>query len=118
MRIVQKWEHTSRFGPVGQDQSSRANNARILDYFVDSYPCEAEAVEKADLFLSIHDYVGRHAAFFAKKGLVEVLSDNHFSVDPALLRSVHYLFTALDQPGATDPKKALILARAFRSVET
>jgi hypothetical protein len=117
MRIVRTWEYTARFGHVGSAQTSRANNARVIDYFVDSYADEAEAVQKAELFLSIHDYVGRNAAWFAKQGLVEELNDKQLSVDPALLRAVHYVFTATTRPAAADPKQIAELAKAFRAIE-
>jgi len=39
-----------------------------------------------------------------------------FSVDPALLRAVHYLFGAVPQPAGVDPKKTFTLARAFQEI--
>jgi hypothetical protein len=35
MRTVRQWEYTSRFGHLGSDQTSRSNNARVLDFFSD-----------------------------------------------------------------------------------
>ncbi len=113
MRTVREWEYTSRFGPVGTAQTSKANNARVLEYFSDCYADPKEAVQKAEAFLSIYDYIGRHAAFFSKKHLLDRVAGSVFSVDPALLRAVHYAFTASAQPSAADAKRVLALARAF-----
>jgi|SRR6266850_1595472 len=116
MKTVREWEHTSRFGYLGSAQTSRANNARVVEYFCDSYENQKEAVRKADLFLSIHDYIGRNAAPFSRRDLVEVLEGNLLMVDPALLRAVHYVFTAADGPTNVEPKKVLTLAKAFQKV--
>ena len=117
MRTVREWEYTSRFGHLGSAQTSRANNARVLEYFSDSYDDEQEAVRKAELFLSIYDYIGRHSALFSKKDFIEQLPGGLFSVDPALLRAVHFLFTVVARPGSVEVKKVLVLARAFRGFE-
>jgi hypothetical protein len=115
MRLVRQWEYTSRFGHLGEDQTSRANNARVLDYFSDCYPDQTEAIHKAELFLSIYDYIGRHARLFSRKDLLDQDGPN-FSVDPALLRSVHHIFTVSGRPGDIAPKAVLPLARAFKQI--
>ncbi|HTL58527.1 MAG TPA: hypothetical protein VL361_22760 [Candidatus Limnocylindrales bacterium] len=117
MRTVQQWEYTSRFGQVGHDQTSRANCARVLEYFWDCYTDHREALAKAEMFLSIYDYIGRHSSLFAKKELMERSEGSFFSVESALLRAVHYLFTAAARPGEVDPKMVLSLAKAFRDIE-
>lgn len=115
MKTVQQWEFTSRFGPVGDAQSSRANNARVLEYFSDCYPDQNEAVHKAELFLSIYDYIARKAPAFSRKGLLENDSAG-FCVEPCLLRAVHHLFTACAQPANVPLKKVIHLAKAFENV--
>lgn len=113
MKTVREWEDTSRFGHVGKAQTSRANNARIVEYFSDCYADQNEAVRKAELFLSIHDYIGRNAAVFCRSELVEELASGHYEVDSALLRAVHHAFTL---PGSSDnlaPQTVLNLARSF-----
>jgi hypothetical protein len=117
MRTVREWEYTSRFGHLGSAQTSRANNARVLEYFSDSYDDEQEAVRKAELFLSIYDYIGRNSEIFSKKDFIEQLPGGLFSVDAALLRAVHFLFTVVARPGSVEVKKILVLARAFRAIE-
>jgi hypothetical protein len=118
MKTVRTWEYTSRFGHVGHGQHSRANVARVVEYFSDTYPEPNEAVHKAQVFLSIHDYVGRHAALFTRKRLLEELGGGLLSVDPALLRAVHYVFTAVAEPAGVDPKKVLGLAAALKEIGT
>src|ERR1051326_4324612 len=98
MKTVQQWEYTARFGEVGHDQTSRANCARVLDYFSDCYSEPREAVAKAELFLSIYDFIGRHASVFSKKELKERSEGSLFSVEAALLRAVHYVFTTATRP--------------------
>ena len=117
MRTVQEWEHTLRFGHVGKHQTSRANNARVLEYFSDSYPDQKEALVKAELFLSISDYIGRNAVFFSKRRLLEDLGHGLLRAEPALLRSVHFVFTRPERNEEISPKKIFNLARAFREVE-
>ncbi len=117
MRTVREWEYTSRFGHLGSAQTSRANSARVVEYFSDSYQDPKEAVYKAELFLSIYDYIGRHAGLFSRKDLVEELEGSLFSVDSALLRAVHHVFTVAVQPARIDPKSVLALARAFKAIE-
>jgi hypothetical protein len=117
MRTVREWEYTSRFGHLGSAQTSRANNARVLEYFSDSYEDEQEAVHKAELFLSIYDYIGRNSDLFSRKDFVEQLPGSHFSVDPALLRAVHFLFAAVPRPESVAIKKVLALATAFKALE-
>jgi hypothetical protein len=116
MKTVRQWEYTSRFGHLGRAQTSLANSARIVEYFSDSYQNQKEAVHKAEVFLSIYDYIGRHAALFSRKGLMEEADDGLFSVEPALLRAVHLLFTAADQPTGIIPKKVITLAKAFQEI--
>lgn len=115
MKTVREWEDTSRFGHVGKAQTSRANNARIVEYFSDCYADQHEAVRKAELFLSIHDYIGRNAAVFSRDALVEELAGGQYEVDSALLRAVHHVFTL---PGCLDkaPQKVLTLARALEQL--
>lgn len=117
MRTVREWEHTLRFGHLGKAQTSRANNARVVEYFSDSYEDSREALQKADLFLSIYDYIGRHAELFSRKGLMERVEGSLFAVEPALLRAVHYLFTAAARPERVDPRKVLALVKAFKEIE-
>jgi hypothetical protein len=117
LKTVRQWEDTLRFGHLGNAQSSRAHSARVVEYFSDSYQNQREAVQKADLFLSIYDYIGRNATFFGKKGLLEELGNGFFSVDPALLRSAHFVFALQSRPGNVNPKKVLNLARAFKELE-
>jgi hypothetical protein len=117
MRTVRQWEDTSRFGHVGNAQTSRANSARVLEYFSDIYTDRKEAVYKAGLFLSIYDYIGRHAEVFSRKDWVETLDDGLISVEPALLRAVHFAFTTADRPAVIDPRKLLGLAKAFKEIE-
>ncbi len=116
MRTVREWEYTSRFGHLGSAQTSRANSARVVEYFADSYEDQREAVHKAELLLSIYDYVGRHALLFSRKGLVEIEDGSLFSVDSGLLRAVHHVFTVTDRPESIDPRKVLSLARAFNEI--
>jgi len=117
MTTVREWEYTSRFGHLGRLQTSQANNARVLEYFSDSYLNQKEALYKAELFLSISDYIGRHAALFARKDLLEVLAGNVFSVGPALLRAVHYAFSTSTRAAVLAPKRVLALARAFTEID-
>ncbi len=117
MKTVQQWEYTSRFGQVGQEQTSRANCARVLEYFSDCYEDRREAVAKAELFLSIYDYIGRHSSHFSKKELRERAEGSFFSVEAALLRAVHYAFTNAPRPSDVDPKMILNLAKAFKDIE-
>lgn len=118
MPMVRRWEYTSRFGHLGRVQTSRANNARVVEYFADCYEDGQEAVRKAEVFLSVYDYIGRHAALFSRKGLLEELEGGDFSAEPALLRAVHYMFTVAARPGNVAPKKVLNLVRAFEEIET
>ena len=117
MQTVRTWEHTSRFGHVGKDQTSRANNARVVEYFFDCYADKREAVHKAEILLSIYDYIGRNAELFIKKGFVEVLDGGPFSVESALLRAVHHVFTVVERPMCVDPKQVIALATAFEIFE-
>ena len=117
MRTVREWEYTSRFGHLGSTQTSRANNARVVEYFADSYADQKEALQKAEVFLSIYDYIGRNAGLFSRRDLVETSEDGVFSVDPALLRAVHYVFTATVRPANIEPRQILALAKAFQAIE-
>ena len=117
MRTVREWEYTSRFGHLGSDQTSRANSARVVEYFFDSYVDKKEAVHKAELFLSIYDYIGRHQELFSQKGLMERLDNGPLSVETALLRAIHHIFTVVPRATDVDPKKALTLAKAFQDVQ-
>ena len=117
MKTVREWQDTARFGHLGSAQTSRANSARVVEYFADSYPDPKEAVYKADLFLLINDYIGRHAEQFAKKALIEKLEGEIFSVEATLLRAVHYIFTSVPNPTTIDPRKVTALARAFGAID-
>jgi len=117
MRTVRDWEYTQRFGHLGSAQNSRANSARVVEYFSDSYSDQKEALRKAGLFLCIYDYIGRNASFFSRKGLVEELASCLLSVDPALLRAVHCVFTLSDKPENIHLKRVWNLARAFKELE-
>src|SRR6266705_2600733 len=88
MRTVREWEYTSRFGHLGNEQTSRANSARVVEYFFDSYIDKKEAVHKAELFLSIYDYIGRHQELFSQRALMEKLDSGPLSVDSGLLRAI------------------------------
>lgn len=115
--MVREWEYTSRFGHLGTAQTSRANNARVVEYFSDTYEDQQEAVHKAELFLSMFDYLGRHAALFSRKELLEELEGTVLLVEPALLRAVHYAFTASSPLACIPPKRVLALARAFEQIQ-
>ena len=115
MKLVRQWEYTARFGHVGQVQSSQANNARVLEYFSDCYEDQNEAIHKAELFLSIYDYIARNAALFSKKKLLD-REESCFSVDPCLLRAAHHIFTAVSHPASVPGKAVLQLAKAFKEI--
>jgi hypothetical protein len=117
MKTVRTWEYTSRFGHVGSAQTSQANSARVVEYFFDTYEDKKEAVLKAELLLSMYDYIGRHAALFTRKELMEELAGGPLSVEPALLRAVHHVFTVTERAATIDPKKVIDLARAFEEIE-
>jgi hypothetical protein len=117
MRTVRDWEYTQRFGHLGTAQNSRANGARVVEYFADTYSDQKEAFRKAELFLSIYDYIGRNASFFVRKGLVEEVGVSLFSVDPALLRAVHFVFTLPVGSAQLNHKRVWNLARAFQEFE-
>jgi hypothetical protein len=113
MDMVRGWEFTNRFGHLGTAQTSQANNARILEYFSDCYIDRREAFRKAELFLSIHDYIGRNAVLFCTSKMLDEVGSDRYEVEPALLRAVHHAFTA---PGLAEnlvPHKVLSLAKAF-----
>ena len=116
MPTVRKWEYTSRFGFLGSAQTSQANNARVLEYFSDCYPEAREAVYKAELFLTIYDYIARNATVFARKGLLDQLGKGMFAAEPALLRAVHYAFSVSGPENAIAPRKILALTRAFEQL--
>ena len=116
MKTVRSWQDTQRFGHLGVSQDSRANSARVLEYFSDSYLDPKEALHKAELFLSIYDYIARNAVYFSRKDLVEKLEEGGLSVSPALLRSVHFVFTLPSRPEKTNPRKLLELARCFEDL--
>jgi hypothetical protein len=117
MKTVREWEYTARFGHLGSAQTSRANNARVVEYFSDSYADPKEAVSKADVFLSIYEYLGSHAVLFSRKGFMERVEGTVFFVEPSLLRAVHHLFTVAARPAGVDPKRVLNLARAVSAIE-
>jgi len=117
MSTVRTWQYTQRFGQLGEAQDSRSHSARVLEYFSDSYPDQREAIQKAELFLSIHDFIGRNSGVFAKKGLVDELGQGLLSVDPALLRSVNFAFLQRPKPDNINIKKVMSLARSFKELE-
>ena len=116
MKTVRSWQDTQRFGHLGASQDSRANSARVLEYFSDSYLDPREALYKAELFLSIYDYIARNAVYFSRKDLVEELEAGRLSVSPALLRSVHFVFTLPSRPDMTNLRKLVSLARCFEEL--
>lgn len=118
MKTVREWEYTSRFGHLGRLQTNQANSARVVEYFSDSYPDAKEALFKAERFLSINDYIARHAALFARKDLLQELGGNVFEVGPALLRAVHYAFSISPRAADLPPKRVLALARAFAMLDS
>jgi hypothetical protein len=118
MKTVRDWEYTSRFGHLGTAQTSRASSARVLEYFSDCYEDQKEAVRKAELFLSIHDYIGRNAEVFAKKDLLEQVDGGKFLVEPSLLRAVHHAFSISAHAAMIEPRKIMTLAKAFEEIET
>lgn len=115
MPTVRQWEYTSRFGHLGSAQTSRASSARIIEYFLDSYQDWREAIHKAEILLSICDFIGCHADFFQRSGLIERQADGVFSVESALLRAVHQVFAFDAQPGGIKPSQVLTLARTFQA---
>ena len=117
MKTVRDWEYTLRFGQLGTSQNVRANNARVVEYFSDSYQDQKEALHKAELFLSIYDYIGRNAPFFSRRELVEDLGNGFFSVDGALLRAVHFVHMLPDRGKDASAKRVYNLARAFKDLE-
>lgn len=117
MKTVRNWQYTQRFGHLGNSQDSRANSARVLEYFADSYHDQKEAVHKAELFLSIYDYIGRNSSYFSRKGLVEISEDGMLSVAPALLRSVHLVFNISTKSNTVSAKKLFNLARCLQELE-
>jgi hypothetical protein len=49
---------------------------------------------------------------------MERLDSGPLSVDTALLRAIHHIFTVVPRAADVDPKKALALAKAFQDVQT
>jgi hypothetical protein len=117
MKTVRQWEHTSRFGHLGKTQSTQANIARVVEYFSDTYSDSAEALQKAERFLSICDYIARNEALFVRKLMLEKEEDGSFSVEPFFLRAVHHHFTSDSRPGTAEAKKILSLAKAFKTFD-
>lgn len=118
MKMVRSWEYTSRFGHLGHEQNNRASSARVLEYFADCYADQQEAIHKAELFLSINDYLGRHTSLFAGTDLLEVSPSGILLVEPSLLRAIHHVFTVAPKPEHIPPKKLLALAKAFKDIES
>jgi hypothetical protein len=117
MKTVRQWEFTWRFGYLGPSRDNQAEVARTLEYFFDSYADQTEALFKAERFLSICDYTALHVSFFAGRNLVETEADGSVTAEPALLRAIHYIFTALASPRGTDPRKVVDLARSLKALE-
>ena len=111
--MVRGWEFTNRFGHLGPAQTSHANSARILEYFSDCYADRREALRKAELFLSIHDYIGRNAEIFCTSKLLDTIGADRYEIEPALLRAVHFAFTTPGVPDDFTPKRIVLLAKAF-----
>jgi len=99
------------FGHLGNAQTNHATSARIIEYFSDSYQNQKEAIHKAEVFLSICDYIARHAPLFSRKGLMETLDGGLLSVDPALLRAVG------NRPGVLYVRGELADERVYRTAE-
>jgi len=117
MKTVREWCDTVRFGHLGSDQTARAHSARVIEYFSDCYQDGKEALYKAGAFLSIYDYIGQHEGLFAKKNLLDRMEERQYSVDCALLRAVHYVFTTVLEPAKVDPRRVMALARVYRQLE-
>ena len=117
MKTVRQWEHTSRFGHLGTTQSAHANISRVVEYFSDTYGDSAEALHKAEIFLSVCDYIARNEAVFVRKSMLEKDEDGSFSVEPFLLRAVHHHFTAGNRSATIDARKILPLAKAFQTFD-
>jgi hypothetical protein len=101
---------------LGSAQDSRSHAARVLEYFSDSYTDAKEALAKAELFLSIHDYLARHASFFSRKALLEEDGQGMLTAEPELLRAVHLVFSLGVQPERVDARKIVRLARCFQDL--
>src|SRR5262245_58711504 len=117
MRTVRQWEYTWKFGYLGHSHDNKAEIARTLEYFSDSYLDRAEALCKAELFLTICDYVALHASFFSSQGMIDTEVEGELCAESALLRAIHHVFTALAGARGTDPNKVLNLARALKALE-
>jgi len=61
-------------------------------YFSDSYQDQKAAVQKAEVFLSIYDYIGVMRSVF-QEGLVEKLEAGLWP-STGVARAVHHVFTA------------------------
>ena len=117
MKTVREWHDTVRFGHLGDDQTTRSNSARVIEYFSDCYQDGREALYKAGTFLSIYDYIGRHEDVFTRRDLLEKVEQRQYAVDPALLRAVHHVFTTVSDPANVEPKRVMALARVYRQFE-
>jgi hypothetical protein len=116
MKTVRQWHYTQRFGDLGSSQDSHSHAARVVEYFSDSYGNAKEALAKAELFLSIHDYLARNASFFCKKGLLEEEDRGELTAEPTLLRAVHFVFSLGTASERVDARKVLRLARCFQDL--
>ena len=119
MDEVRGWEHTVAFGEIGPAQTNEKNSARVIEYFSDSYADFKEAVHKSDCFLRIHDYIGAHIKLFGKRKLLSNRKKNVASVDRALFRAVHFVFTdgSVSETGSYKPEQVADLAQAFKILE-
>jgi hypothetical protein len=115
MHMVRQWEYTTRFGDVGTSQTKEAHDARLLEYFADCYKDKSEAFYKARLYRSICDYIGRNAGLFSKHDFVARENSGSFSVEPALLRAVHYAFSSGVGHPHMEPKQMAIAAAALKT---
>ena len=118
MDMVRGWEFTNRFGHLGAAQTSQANSARILEYFSDCYVDRREAIRKAELFLTIHDYIGRNATQLCVSKMLGEIGADRYEVEPSLLRAVHYAFTTPGIPEEFSPKRIILLAKAFEEFQS
>ena len=122
MKEVYNWEHLSLGGKttyVGKDQSHWAMSGRIIEYFRDSYPDISEAMNKSEVFMRIHDYIGENFARFRRQGFIkETGEERRALVSLDLYRAVHHVFA--DYPYESrekiKPRQVLALAKAFRAV--
>jgi len=111
------WEHTRIFGELGSRSDYAANQARILEYFSDSYKNRDESAEKSECFRQILEYTQQHRKLFERAGLYVKGAE----IDDALMRSIHFVFTSAQIPiqsNKVHPKLVVKLAKAFKKFES